>query len=129
MRTIGTLCLAVAAFGASPCPAVDWEINLESRLQGDFGLSSLDRADYRGNYLRDRTSLSLLDPGDVVRAEAVFRPSRAGALDWELAIAASARPTSRTDGDFRGRHRGLDDLDSSLTLRATIRPRPARPTR
>jgi hypothetical protein len=123
MRAMVIACAVVAAVGASECRALDWEVNLESHLNSSPPLSKLDDAGYRW----DLSGFG--DSSDLFRAEATFRPSSVGPIDWEIGVGASVRPGSRTDGyDQRGR-RALGDFDGSLVLRATIRSGTARSTR
>ena len=121
-------CALLLAMWANECRAVDWEINLESNINPT--VAGLDRNAYRWDWFRDRSRTSFGESRDLLKAEAVFRPNRAGAVDWEIGVGASVRPSDRTNGydRFRGRS-GFGDFDGSLTVRATIRPGSSRSMR
>jgi hypothetical protein len=127
MRAIGISVLALAALGAGECRAVDWEINLESTLQPEMARTGAAPDAYRVDFRRDAPRSYAGQSGDLLRAEAVLRPSAAGAIEWEIGVGASLRPAGRVDDhDVRGRRGNFGDFDGSLTLRATIRPRTSR---
>lgn len=127
MRAALVSCLALAAIWTNECRAVDWEINLESNINPS--LADLDQNGYRWDLYRDRARTSG-DSLDLLKAEAVFRPKRPGAVDWEVGVAAAVRPTTRTNGYDRLRGRSdFGEFDGSLTVRATIRPASSRSMR
>ena len=128
MRAAVIPCLLLAAMWANECKAVDWEINLESNINPN--LAGLDQSGYRWDLYRDRSRISLGDSHDLLKAEAVFRPNKVGAVDWEIGVGATVRPSNRTNGYDRLKERsGLGDFDGSFTVRATIRPGSSRSMR
>lgn len=126
MRAIVFSCAVVAVIGASECRAMDWEVNLESNLNSSPPLFKLEQAGYRWDVYGDMSPRFFGSSPDLLKAEARFRPSSVGPLDWEIGIGATLKPSARLDGyDPRG-GRALGDFDGGVMVRATIRSRPAR---
>jgi hypothetical protein len=130
MRATAISCAVLAALGVSESRALDWEVNLESNINPSTTVTGPDQNGYRWDLYRDASRGRFADTPDLLKAEATFRPSGVGAIDWEIGVGATVRPGNRMDTfDQRRGHGNLGDLNGALTIRATIRPRSSRSLR
>jgi hypothetical protein len=119
----------LAASGGSECRAIDWEVNLESNISSTNTFRAFDQNGYQWDSHQDGAWQHFQSTPDLLKAEATFRPSEVGGINWEIGVGATVRPGSRLDRDQHSWHANLGDLDGSLTIRATIRPRSSRSVR